>query len=178
VERALVIWKHAHHGNVGVWLVVDVHSVVAAFLSCLCIPSRVSVMGIVLGLPPSSKPLVDAIDLMNAAGCSLPAAHSANVARLSSPVAVLGNHSSSCKKGLGISSLPSTGEMTTRRVPRATMRPSLRYRMLPSSSVLVSDGRTWRMDFLHTCKGLFDFVEDEVHELVVALQCANDCGEC
>lgn len=36
-------------------------------------------------------------------------------------------HSSSCcMKGFAISSLPSTGEMTTSRVPRATMRPSLR----------------------------------------------------
>lgn len=44
------------------------------------------------------------------------------------------SHSSSCMKGLAISSLPSTGEMTTRRVPRATIRPSLRYRVFPSSS--------------------------------------------
>jgi hypothetical protein len=43
-------------------------------------------------------------------------------------------HSSSWMKGLAISSLPSTGEITTRSVPRATMRPSLRYRTLPSSS--------------------------------------------
>lgn len=43
--------------------------------------------------------------------------------------------SSACTKGFGISSLPSRGEMRTRRVPRATRRPRGREEVLPSSSV-------------------------------------------
>lgn len=47
-------------------------------------------------------------------------------------------YSSACKKGLGISSLPSAGEISTIKVPRATMRPIERVVVLPSSSVEVS----------------------------------------
>lgn len=43
--------------------------------------------------------------------------------------------SSAWRKGLSISSLPSTGEMRTRRVPRQTRRPRGREVWLPSSSV-------------------------------------------
>lgn len=45
---------------------------------------------------------------------------------------------SCCKKGLAICSLPSTGLMTTRRVPRATTRPRDRVDSFPSSSRRVS----------------------------------------
>jgi hypothetical protein len=46
------------------------------------------------------------------------------------------NYSSSSPwtKGFSISSLPSTGEMRTSRVPRATSRPSERVDVFPSSS--------------------------------------------
>lgn len=99
-------------------------------------------MGIVLAIQPFfSKPLVGAVGLNDAIDCCLFVAHSAHVMLPSSPLVMVGNHSSSCKKGLAISSLPSTGEMTTSRVPRATMRPSLRYRMLPSSSAVVRNDR-------------------------------------
>lgn len=43
--------------------------------------------------------------------------------------------SSACTKGFAISSLPSRGEMRTRRVPRATRRPRGLDEVLPSSSV-------------------------------------------
>lgn len=43
--------------------------------------------------------------------------------------------SACCTKGFAISSLPSRGEMRTRRVPRATRRPRGREEVLPSSSV-------------------------------------------
>ena len=42
--------------------------------------------------------------------------------------------SSACIKGFAISSLPSTGEMRTRSVPRATIKPRGREDSLPSSS--------------------------------------------
>lgn len=42
--------------------------------------------------------------------------------------------SSPWTKGFSISSLPSTGEIRTRRVPRATSRPRERVDVLPSSS--------------------------------------------
>lgn len=93
----------------------------------------------------SSKPLVDAVGLIYATVCSLFVAHSVQVTLLSSPLVMAGNHSSSCRKGLAISSLPSTGEMTTSRVPRATMRPSLRYRMLPCSSAVVRYARVYML---------------------------------
>jgi hypothetical protein len=76
--------------------------------------------------------------------------------------------------GLAISSLPSTGEMTTSSVPRATMRPSLRYRTLPSSSVLVL-AYSFLAQLLHTCHGLFHLIQHKVHQLVVALKRSNDC---
>jgi hypothetical protein len=44
--------------------------------------------------------------------------------------------SACCTKGFSISSLPSRGEMRTRRVPRATRRPRGREEVLPSSSGL------------------------------------------
>lgn len=44
--------------------------------------------------------------------------------------------SSACTKGFAISSLPSRGEMRTRRVPRATRRPRGLDEVLPSSSVV------------------------------------------
>ena len=77
--------------------------------------------------------------------------------------------------GFGISSLPSTGEMTTRRVPRATIRPSLRYLMLPSSSGSSQIGRCEHEDQRHTSQRFFDLIQDKVHELVVAFERANDC---
>lgn len=60
------------------------------------------------------------------------------------------------------------------------MRPSLRYRMLPSSSVLCqagSNGSAGEREGTHTGKSLFDLVENQIHQLVVALEGANDCGE-
>ena len=48
----------------------------------------------------------------------------------------LASHSSSaCTKGFAISSLPSTGEISTSSVPRATTRPSGREEVFPSSSI-------------------------------------------
>ena len=47
---------------------------------------------------------------------------------------VVHSSSSPCTKGFSISSLPSTGEIRTSRVPRATSRPSERVDVLPSSS--------------------------------------------
>ena len=45
-------------------------------------------------------------------------------------------HSSGAVNGFSICSLPSTGEMRTRRVPRATIRPKDRVDSLPSSSTV------------------------------------------
>ena len=45
-------------------------------------------------------------------------------------------HSSGAVNGFSICSLPSTGEMRTRRVPRATIRPRDLVDSLPSSSVV------------------------------------------
>lgn len=55
-------------------------------------------------------------------------------------------YSSDCRKGLGISSLPSAGEISTINVPRATIRPIERVVVLPSSSVGVSISRDNRLD--------------------------------
>lgn len=46
----------------------------------------------------------------------------------------LQSSSSPCTNGFSISSLPSTGEIRTSRVPRATRSPNERVLMLPSSS--------------------------------------------
>ena len=46
------------------------------------------------------------------------------------------DHSSAWTNGLAISSLPSFGLMSTRSVPRATIRPSGRVVVVPSSSVV------------------------------------------
>ena len=95
--------------------------------------------------------------------------------RCCAPLGDVWLHSSSCMKGLAISSLPSTGEMTTRRVPRATIRPSLRYRMFPSSSAISLEMLKFMNKKQHTCQCFFNFVEDEIHELVIAFERADDC---
>jgi len=87
-----------------------------------------------------------------------------------------------CTKGLAISSLPSSGLISTSNVPLATIRPRDLVLSFPSSSVLrnvsawggnvagVEEGRRTPQCFLHV-------VEDEVHELIVPLERADHYGD-
>lgn len=89
-------------------------------------------------------------------------------------------YSSACKNGLGISSLPSAGEINTIKVPRATIRPIERVFVLPSSSVesqLVHqrmEGISFKQE--PTTHGFLDFIEDQVHQLIIALEDTSDWG--
>ena len=103
--------------------------------------------------------------------------------RLSSRYSLLpvtqGIYSSSWTKGFAISSLPSTGLMSTRRVPRATRRPRGLVDVLPSSSGKNCQPKllfSLRLGSLvqHTTCVLSHVIENEVHELVVTFQDTSD----
>ena len=91
--------------------------------------------------------------------------------------------SSAWRKGFAITSLPSTGLTTTRRVPRTTTSPSGRVISLPSSSGenklvsnrlhVLSSVLNWIGWVGYTSQQLLHLVQHQVHQRVVPLQHAG-----
>lgn len=94
-------------------------------------------------------------------------------------------YSSAWVNGFSICSLPSRGEMRTRRVPRATIRPRGRVVSLPASSgeqqrqhaikAKVVDRKertqTIRVSLSNlTSQCFFDIIQHQVHQLIISLQ--------
>lgn len=72
---------------------------------------------------------------------------------------------------------PSTGEIKTIRVPRATSKPKVRVVSLPSSSTLSQPCQLYMAQNSSLTSQLFlHIVQDEVHQLVKALQSSSDCS--